>query len=114
MEADFYTDSAVRKTLTAGDGERSGSPGTCDSRRRVLFDAAHHAFSGRVTATPSSTRSSFAGAAPGRPTLKGTSCPRLDRNARLRIEEHNESGQSSEFDAMFCVVLEMLELRGAL
>ena len=40
MEAGFYSDSAVRKTLTAGDGERSSSPGSCDSRLRFLFDAA--------------------------------------------------------------------------
>jgi hypothetical protein len=70
VEADFYSDSAVRKTLTAGDGERSGSPGSCDCRLRVLFDAARHAFSGRVTATPSSTRSSLAGAAPGATNLQ--------------------------------------------
>jgi len=44
MEAGFYSDSAVRKTLTAGDGEQPGSPGSCDSRLRLLFDAARHAF----------------------------------------------------------------------
>jgi hypothetical protein len=75
VEADFYSDSAVRKTLTAGDGERSGSPGSCDSRLRVLFDAARHAFSGRVTATPSSIRSSLAGAAPGATNLQRDELP---------------------------------------
>jgi hypothetical protein len=44
VEADFYSDSAVRKTLTAGDGERSGSreaaiPGSefCSMLRVMLF-----------------------------------------------------------------------------
>jgi hypothetical protein len=80
VEADFYSDSAVRKTLTAGNGERSGSPGSCDPRLRVLFDAARHAFSGRVTATPSSPGRPWRVRRRGRSTFKGTSCPRLSRD----------------------------------